>query len=104
MANAEINPALANDLKARLSFVGNLMAGHAWFKITNLALSDTKDYGVVIQELKQGPPESMQSVHLKVIGNAYQQKTIRTIMIQNRKARIEENRTKWNEIKQIKLN
>lgn len=35
--------------KGRVSWVGNLNAGHAWFKITNLTLQDTKTYAAEIR-------------------------------------------------------
>lgn len=37
--------------KGRLSFVGDLSKGHAWFKIANLNIQDTNQYVAAIQEL-----------------------------------------------------
>lgn len=47
------NPSLNNGLrwyKGRVFFVGNMTKGQAWFKITNLELNDTQEYGARIME------------------------------------------------------
>jgi uncharacterized protein with von Willebrand factor type A (vWA) domain len=33
----------------RMNFTGNLLAGHAWFELTNLITSDTNQYAAVIR-------------------------------------------------------
>ena len=76
-------PILSNDLdstavgyKGRVSWVGNLKAGHAWYKITNLTLQDTNQYVTAIRE--QGQDEvSTHSVHLTVAGKLYQKSTVK---------------------------
>lgn len=36
--------------KGRVSFVGDLSTGRAWFKLANVTLGDTKDYSIKIRE------------------------------------------------------
>jgi hypothetical protein len=40
----------ASSYKGRVDFIGNLSAGHAWFKISNLIRSDTNQYVAGIRE------------------------------------------------------
>lgn len=37
--------------RTRVFFVGNITAGHAWFKITNVEENDTNTYQVDIREI-----------------------------------------------------
>lgn len=53
--------------KGRVSFVGNLTSGHAWFKISNLTASDTNDYGVLIRE-RGHLYKQLSWVHLRIVG------------------------------------
>ena len=49
-----IQPGVAStSYNGRVSFVGNLTAGRAWFKITNLIASDTNTYAAEITEAGQ---------------------------------------------------
>jgi len=62
-----LNPALANTrYYGRVSFVGNLTAGHAWFKISNLTIRDSDGYAVQIRE--QGYIEASLTTSLVVLG------------------------------------
>ena len=62
-----VQPGVANTAyKGRVSFVGNLAAGHAWFKITSLSVSDTNTYGADIRE--DGDSLVFSSVNLQVTG------------------------------------
>jgi hypothetical protein len=55
----------ASRYKGRVSWVGNLTAGHAWFKITNLIISDTNEYAASI--LEQGR-DNIYKTKLTVVG------------------------------------
>lgn len=50
----------------RVSFVGNLTAGHVWFKLSNLTIKDTNYYAVYI--IAGGGHEQFLSTFLRVQG------------------------------------
>lgn len=46
-----LGPTVGNTIfQGRVSFVGNLTTGHAWFKISKLKICDSRYYGVLIRE------------------------------------------------------
>lgn len=54
--------------KGRVSWVGDLNAGHAWFKLTNLTLNDTNQYAASIREQGESEGTLKTSIHLTVAG------------------------------------
>lgn len=54
--------------RGRVSFLGNLSRGNAWFKLSNLTFRDTRYYGAKILE-KGSLRYNFHSVHLTVLGN-----------------------------------
>lgn len=54
--------------KERVSFVGNLSAGKAWFKLTNVTLSDSHDYLAEIREKVASGKANFLTTKLMVTG------------------------------------
>jgi len=50
----------------RVSFVGNLTAGHAWFKLSNLTIQDSNDYAIEIRG--QDHSQELHTTSLIVLG------------------------------------
>lgn len=49
LSNA-LNTSAASKYKGRVHYVGDLNAGRAWFKVTNLTIDDSDEYAVSILE------------------------------------------------------